>query len=335
MLKSKKWTWISLLSGAAMVLLLGGLVLFNNTGKVSAAENLNTITQASTLPGLLGDGYLNHKGGPGFPGFEGGEIDYQQLLANALGITVDDLQAAYTAARDTAIDQAVEQGLLTQEQADTMKVWGGSGGRRGLGTFGRMPKDIAGTKSIDEEALLADALGITVEDLQSAREKASQAAIDQAIAEGLITQEQADEMQARKNLMSYLERDTLLAKALGMTVEDLEAAYAEGKNLSTLMQEKGLDAATVREKLQTAYNEALAQAVEDGVITQEQADEMQGRGFGMLPGDRMMPFGDRDGFRGHGGFKGGVPRPNTDDTTRPDTELLTPDSGTTQSGNGV
>jgi ribosomal protein S20 len=321
MLKTKKQKFVLVLGGLVMVAVIAGVWLFGTATTASAADNLRTVTQ-SAMPGLLGEGYLNHGGGWDFPGIKGGDIDYQQLLADALGITVDDLQAAYQTARDAAIDKAVEEGMITQEQADNMKVWGGFGRRGGFGGFDRAPKGVAGS-TIDENALLADALGITTDELQTARETANQAAIDQAIAEGLITQEQADAMQARKTLMGYLDRDTLLAKALGMSVEDLQAAYADGETLTTLMSEKGLDAATVREKLQTAYTEALAQAVKDGVITQEQADEMSqdGHGFGMMPGGMGMPFEGCGGGRGFGHdrgghWDGGAPvAPNTDDSS--------------------
>ncbi len=317
MLKTKKWLLV--VSGLVLVALIAGVWLFGAPTTASAADSLQTATQ-SVMPGLLGEGYLDHGGGWDFPGIKGGDIDYQQLLANALGITVDELQTAYQTARDAAIDKAVEAGLITQEQADEMKVWGGFGRRGGFGVFGRAPKGVADS-AIDENTLLADALGITVDQLQAARETANQAAIDQAIAEGLITQEQADAMLARKALRSYLDRDTLLAKALGMSVEDLQAAYADGETLSTLMTAKGLDAAAVREKLQTAYTEALAQAVKDGVITQEQADEMaqNGHGFGMMPG-MGMPFEGRGGGRGRGGHRGGgAPvAPDTDDNSGTD-----------------
>jgi hypothetical protein len=320
--KMKKYKILLVLGSLVLVAVIGGVWLFGTPTTASAAANLRTVTQ-SAMPGLLGEGYLNHGGGWDFPGIKGGDIDYQQLLADALGITVDDLQAAYQTARDTAVDKAVEEGLITQEQADEMKVWGGFGRHGGFGVFGRTPKGVAKSladSDIDENALLADALGITTDELQAARETANQAAIDQAIAEGLITQEEANAMQARKNVASYLNRDALLAKALGMSVEDLQAAYDNGETLSTLMKAKGLDAATVREKLQAAYTDALAQAVKDGVITQEQADEMSqnGRGFGMMPG-MGMPFEGRGGGRGfdhgRGGHRDGCApvAPDTDD----------------------
>lgn len=326
MLKNKK-RFVLVLGALAFVAAIAGVWFFGTPTAARAEADLQSLTQ-STMPGLLGEGYLNHGGGWNFPGIRGGDIDYQQLLADALGVTVDDLQAAYQTARDAAIDKAVEEGLITQERADELKVWGGFGRR------GRLPKAGA-DNDIDENALLAGALGITVDELQAARETANQAAIDQAIAEGLITQEQADAMQARKTLMSYLDRDTLLAKALGMSLEDLQAAYADGETLTTLMQEKGLDAAAVRERLQTAYTEALAQAVEDGVITQEQADEMlqDGRGFRRMPGGMGMPFGGRGGRRGRGGHRGGEApvAPDIDDSSGTDFDSpsrTVPDAGT-------
>lgn len=305
MSKTKKKMWITGISGLALVAVVAGIWFLGSAGTAKAAENLQAIVQESAQPGLLGEGYLTQGGGWNFPGMRGGEIDYQQLLADALGITVEDLQAAHQTARDAALDQAVTEGLITQEQADEMKVWGGSGRRGG---FERGIKGV----TLDENTLLAKALNITVEQLQAARTTANQVAIDRAIAEGLITQEQADTMQARKNLMAYLKRDTLLAQALGMAPEELQAAYDEGQTLSDLITAKGLDATTVREKLQTAYKDVLAQAVKDGVITQEQADEMQndGRGFGFMPGrmpDNRMGPGGHEGFRGRGGFDNDCP----------------------------
>jgi hypothetical protein len=91
-----------------------------------------------------------------------------------------------------------------------------------------------------------------------------------------------------------------MAKALGITVEELQAARTEGKPLGVLIYELQLDPATVRTQMRTAFEEAIGQAVTDGVITQEQADQMlQGPGFG--PGGP----GGRGGFGGRGGGFGG------------------------------
>jgi hypothetical protein len=327
----KKWKWISIVSSIALAVAVAGVWLFAATPTANAAvkttQDLQSVTQSTTLPGLLGEGYLGH-GGRGGPGF-GGSIDYQQLLADALEIPVEQLLAAYETARVAALEQAVDLGLITQERADERLVWGGMDGKwldglRGLG--GRRSAPGIQSRQIDENALLAEALGITTDELAQARERANQAALDQAVAEGLITQEQADEMlqqkQRRETLQGYLGRDALLAQALGMTVDELQAAYAKGESLSDLMSEQGLDAVTVREQVQAAHEAALAQAVEDGVLTQEQADQMSGMPLGRLdarpsrgwPGFPGRENGShRDGFPGMDRFGDGCPQvPDTD-----------------------
>jgi hypothetical protein len=301
MMKRKKWAILSAIGGVVLTLVITGAWLLSDISIANAAEitadELATLTQTSTGPGLLTDeGYLAH-GGPG-RGSPWGSIDYQQLLADALGITVDQLQAAYETARTAAIEQAVDEGLLTREQADELLVWGPGGmGRR---FTPRRRADIR--QEIDGQALLAEALGITVDELQAAREEANQAALAQAVEEGLITQEQADALVARRELQAYLNRDALLAEALGMTVDELQAAYDAGKTMTDLMAERDLDAATVRTRIEAAREAALAQAVEDGVITQEQADKIGSRPslglprpFGRFGGRRPCPQGMEDG----------------------------------------
>ncbi len=127
-----------------------------------------------------------------------------ELLAEALGISADDLQAAYLKAANAALDQAVAQDLLTQTQADNLRQRlesaGGNGfplhlGGRGFGLFG--------ADEIDGEALLADALGITTDDLQAAYDKAEAAALAQAVTDGQLTQDQADLLTARRALQEY------------------------------------------------------------------------------------------------------------------------------------
>jgi len=180
----------------------------------------------------------------------------------------------------------------------------GFGGFDGFNGFERH-KGFGG--DIDYDALLADALGITVEELQAAREKADQAALEQAIAKGYITEEQAGLMKAQNALRQYVDKDKLTAKVLGISVEELQAAREEGKTMETLISELGFDAAAVRENMQAAYQEAIQQAVSDGVITQEQADQILSGGFGM----RGFDFGG--GMRRFHG-PGGPQQPNVEPT---------------------
>jgi len=99
-------------------------------------------------------------------------------------------------------------------------------------------------------------------------------------------------------LKSYIDRQAILAAALGMSVDDLEAALADDQSIVDLMVERGIDSATLQTNARAAYETAVRQAVADGVITQAQADEI-------LAGDGFNLFG-RGGFGGHrGGHHGG------------------------------
>jgi hypothetical protein len=222
----------------------------------------------------------------------------QVLLAEALGITPAELQLARVEAQIAAVQQAVDDDLITQTQADQMLLGGGRGFRGG-------PMGPGLGVDIDPQALFAEALGITVEELEAAQQEAHLAAIQEAVEDGTITQEQADMMIAQINLQEYLDRDALLASALGITVEDVQAARDEDKDLATLVDELGLDAATVRLAMITARQEAIQQAVSDGVISQEQADQViarPGPGFGGPMGGHMA--GPRGGGKGPGGPAG-------------------------------
>jgi hypothetical protein len=148
---------------------------------------------------------------------------------------------------------------------------------------------------------LATALGITVDELTAAQQKAQAAVLAQAVEKGLITQAQADQLKANGSLhmrgllnpsdlqANGINYETELATALGITVEKLQAAYTQAFNAhvdqavsaGTLTQEqadlmKGQKALyadpNFQASMKSAYEAAVAQAVTDGVITQAQAD---------------------------------------------------------------
>lgn len=105
-----------------------------------------------------------------------------------------------------------------------------------------------------------------------------------------------------------------LAEALGMTPDELEAAHDEGITLWDIAQEKDISFEDFQALVLEAKSDAFADAVADGVITQDQADWMLSRmngmwGQGSGPGtgtcDGTGPQGRRHGgmrnFRGPGG----------------------------------
>ncbi len=141
---------------------------------------------------------------------------------------------------------------------------------------------------------LADTFGMTVEELQ--------AALDEGKTIQQIAEEQGVDLYAL-HLQRSVERarDHLQAAAdtLNMTVDELLSALDEGKTIQQIAEEQGVD-------LQAAWLEQvksrLAQAVEDGKLTQEQADQILERlESGEMP---FHPFGP-GGRRGPGGHRGG------------------------------
>jgi hypothetical protein len=68
-----------------------------------------------------------------------------------------------------------------------------------------------------------------------------------------------------------------LAKALGMTQEQLQAQFAAGKSALDIATAKGISAEKLQADFLAAHKVALQQMVKDGKLTQAQADLMQDR----------------------------------------------------------
>lgn len=193
----------------------------------------------------------------------------EQALADELGITLEELQAAREEARIAMIDQAVEDGYLTEEQAEQLKTYG-FGPRGHFGIY-------------DEDEYLAESLGITVEELRAAELQVYEDQLAAAVEAGYLTQEQADLMLAQKAVQNYVDREAL------------------------------------SEAVRAVHEEAINQALADGAITQAQADallaqlETQQFGFGGRGG-----HGGMHGFGGMRGF-GFIPTPGTTPDTTTDT----------------
>ncbi len=260
-MKGKKFVPF-LVIGTLLVTLIAGLTAYNT---VQAASTSTGTSTTASIP--FGRG-----------GYGRGITDQQ--LATALGIDVTTLQTAYTTATNDVLAQAVSSGLITQAQADDIKA---SGNR--FGDFG--PYKLTG---IDLNAALAKALGITTDKLTAAYQTAYNAAIDQQVTDGVLTQAQADLMKG-------------------------QYALSNSTKFQTAMQD--------------AFKAAVNQAVTDGTITQSQADAILqnssnlnffgGRGFG---GPGGGPGGGRGG---HGAGPGGAL--NNPNSTTPSTAPTTTPGG--------
>lgn len=173
-------------------------------------------------------------------------------------------------------------------------------------------------KSIDD--LLAEQ-GLDQETFEANLKTAIIAQINQKVADGEMTQEKADawiakiesgelSMNGRGHGKGHskghskghgkkrghhnrgMEQKTdVVAEALGITVEDLQAAREEGKTLADLQAELGIDDETFQANLKAAAIAQVNQMLADGDISQEKADawiekiessefNMNGRGHG-------------------------------------------------------
>ncbi|HUM71370.1 MAG TPA: hypothetical protein PLK31_21285, partial [Chloroflexota bacterium] len=137
--------------------------------------------------------------------------NYDAALADELDITVEELDAARQAAKETVLQQLVADGTITQAQADAILSGEGLHSIGPLMLHEEMQTVIADALGITVAELaaahaegkrlpeLAAELGVALGDVQTAVQTAHEAAILQAVADGLITQEQADWMLQRHN----------------------------------------------------------------------------------------------------------------------------------------
>ncbi len=141
---------------------------------------------------------------------------------------------------------------------------------------------------------LAKALGITVEQYDSAVGTARDEVLKQAVEEGLLTQEQADRMLERELggfMFGGMMRGgrpgvrghgmggpgssliSVAAEQLGMTVEELVTELKADKTIADVAQAKGVELKTIVDAFIAPRAEWLAELVADGRITQAEADE--------------------------------------------------------------
>ena len=141
---------------------------------------------------------------------------------------------------------------------------------------------------------LAEAQGVALEDIRAAVEAYKVEAVQDALDNELITADQAEWLlnhdgrlnrrQIRRGAMNLMRiiidpevmKETA-ADALGITVEQLEAARQDGTTMAQLAEEQGVEIETVQEAMRAAFEDMVEQAVQDGTITQIQADNILDR----------------------------------------------------------
>ena len=190
--------------------------------------------------------------------------DFMSNLASQLGVTTDKLQAALVAAANGTLDQAVSQGIITQDQASFLK---GRLSNAGTTPCANIPQGIgkgkagAAVKALDPSALL------------------------DAAAKALNT-----------------DRQTLLQE-LG--------SLQQGEDLRTIAQKHNVSYSTLTSAIHDAAKTSLDAAVKAGTITSAQETnildaldrQLANGGAGILL--RVGRFGDRDGLGPFGGMMRG------------------------------
>ncbi len=173
---------------------------------------------------------------------------------------------------------------------------------------------------------LASRLGIGVDDLKSKFVDAEKAAIEQAVKDGKLTRAQADALEQRLNTNTPLApfshafrggpgpgksgkgfgfgfrggalggANTLeaVANALNLKPSDLITQLRSGKTLADIAKAQNVDEAKVKQAIVDTAKAQLQREVQDGVITQAQADQILSR----LTPDRI----DLTRMRGFGGW---------------------------------
>jgi ribosomal protein S20 len=205
---------------------------------------------------------------------------------------------------------------------------------------------LAATRAADNGFLagVAERLGISEEKLQNAIRDESLAQIDQAVKDGKLTQEQADRLKERVRSGQELgplggfgrgfgfgldpglgrgfghffrgveDQIDAAAEYLGITPEQLRTELEDGDSLADVAREKGKSVDGLKAAMRNALKADLDKAVDDGVVTQEQADSLYEK---LAPGvDRLVesdfrfpkPFAPGFGF----GFGFGLGLGNAD-----------------------
>jgi hypothetical protein len=159
--------------------------------------------------------------------------------------------------------------------------------------------------------------GYDVDTFPTLMQEVHAAVVDKALAEGLITEEQAEWMKEKSSGMSsglqmgysgslgsgaygegFLHEymDASLAGALGLSEEDFETRREAGETFFQIAQDLGFDADAIREILVNAREAAFEQAKADGVIPEDfKGGRPSGSGYGGRHGPGgCWSFGDTD-----------------------------------------
>lgn len=158
------------------------------------------------------------------------------------------------------------------------------------------------------DQLMAEKLGVTVEQLRAARKAASDQMIDEALARGAITAEQAQRLKERSGgppfgppflgrmgervkagVVSIIDA---AAKVLGVSSDQVRDGLRNGQSLAQQAQNKGISRDALKSGMQAEILAKIQEAQAAGRITAEQANRLRDglseqldRAIDRVPGD--------------------------------------------------
>ena len=242
-------------------------------GITIAALALAIAAGAFALAGALGAGPATAEGD--------GDGDKGAALAEALGVTVAELEAAKRQVTLDRIDAAVESGQLSEERAATLREAIESGEERGHGR-GHHGHDWDWHGDGDDGGTaFAEALGVTVAELEAAMRQVALDRIDAAVADGKLTEERAETLREA------------IESGEGRWHGRFERGHrGRGFGKGAFGHDADgfrFDGATSEER-QQAVLDRIDAAVEAGWLSEEQAGALR----------TLIESGDGDGWRGFG-----------------------------------
>ncbi|MGG4455429.1 hypothetical protein [Brevibacillus porteri] len=237
-------------------------------------------------------------------------------IAQAQGVDTADVVALLVEQQEAKLKEAVTAGKLAQEQADKLsknlsdrikeqventKPDKGFGKGVFIGGFEKneellsllkldateLQEELKADKSL---AAIAEAQGVTVDDLVALLVKQQETQLKEAVAAGKLTQEQADKMNEKaservKEMVQNthhgrgpgkgmgIEKNEELLSLLKLDADKLKKEQKAGKSMATIAKEQGVEVDDVIELLVGQHEVKLKEAVKAGKLTQEQADK--------------------------------------------------------------
>ncbi|MCJ7624794.1 MAG: hypothetical protein MUO76_14935 [Anaerolineaceae bacterium] len=250
----------------------------------------------------------------------------ETLLDIALeqGISEEDFKGMMDEIRDEAIDKALAEELITEEQAELMRA---DGGVRQFFRPSQGERDLVFMPQV--HAMLAEDLGLTVEELQDAivnggtlldialaqgmseedfaamRTEVYEEVLDNAVAEGTITEEQAAQIRERleagspfsgqrgawHQFSSHPQILESLAEELGLDIEEMRGRIQVGEKVQDLLDEYGLNLEDLRgimKDLRAQGFHKFQDAIDAGKFTPEQIEQFRDHA-GERPFKRLFP----------------------------------------------